>query len=120
MDELASRNYISKSQFKILNYIKRAGLTKEQDSYIEKNSTFLVNINILRGDLLFFEDNEDKIKSTISRLNDTWYYFSYYDAERHKKCLLHKRILYNYDFDSTYLFTEMSNVKEYGYNNFRF
>ena len=70
----------------------------------------MVNINILRGDLLFFEDNENKIKSTISRLNDTWYYFAYYDVERNKKYILQKSILHNYDFDSTYLFTEMSNV----------
>ena len=105
---------------KMLKYVKKAGLTKEQDSYFEKNAHFLSNINILRSDLLFFEDNEEKIKSTIQRLSDSWYYLAYYDAERNKKYIQQKTIMFNYDFDATDLFTEISNIKEYGYNNFRF
>ena len=69
---------------------------------------------------MFFEDNEDKMKLTIQRLSDSWYYLAYYDAERNKKYTQQKTIMFKYDFDMSDLSTEISKIKEHGYNNIRF
>ena len=60
------------------------------------------------------------MKLTIQRLSDSWYYLGYYDAERNKKYTQQKIIMFNYDFEMTDLSTEISKIKEHGYNNNRF
>lgn len=60
------------------------------------------------------------MKLTIQSINDSWYYLASGDTERNKKYTQQKSIMFDYDFDTTDLFVEISNIKEHGYNNIRF